>query len=342
MKKIIGIALACVMVVGVCIMAACTGTPPAEEEVAKTNSFLVKTNNTELMSLTRNVVSVASYDDYGIMPTAESAYTITATVSPAEAANHGVDWELKWKNPSSSWASGKTASDYVVMSISGDTKTATVSCVQPFGEQLIVTASSQDNPDVKAICTLDYAQKVLGVDLNFGNVDINLGGTTTVTYEVSSAKNGMGGTVTANVTLSDVYTIAENFEKAVYLDVIIDDSVAAGYRSIALGGKVIADTVAMSNHDVNFYGQQIYYDYNHDIKNWRIQERSGDILFKNLTTSKIISYFQNITEPNMYDIRFTLTGAYSSYSYTSRVVCGGYSNSTPVNALTLDGSGYVF
>ena len=342
MKKILAITLACMMVVGACIMTACTGTPPVEESLAKGDSFLVKTNNTKFMSLQRSVVETASYDDYGIMPTAESAYTINATVTPEAAANHGVDWVLSWKNPSSSWASGKNATDYVAMSISGDTKTATVSCLQPFGEQLIVTATSQDNPDVKAFCTLDYAQKVLGVDLNFGNVDINLGGTTTVKYEVSSAKNGMGGTVTANVTLSDVYTIAENFEKAVYLDIIVDDSVAAGYRSIALNGKVIADTVAMSNHDVNFYGQEIYYDYNHDVKNWRIQERSGDILFKNLTTSKIISYFQNITEPNMYDVRFTMTGKYSSYSYTSRVVCGGYVNSTPVNNLTLDGSGYVF
>ena len=342
MKKILSIVLACMMVVGACVMAACTGTPPVEESLAKGDAFLVKANNTKFMSLQRNIVSTASFEENGISPLAESAYTLTATVTPEAAANHGVDWVLNWKNPSSSWASGKNATDYVSMDISSDTKTATVSCMQPFGEQLIVTASSQDNPDAKATCTLDYAQKVLAVDLNFGDVDINLGGTTTVKYEVSATKNGMGGTVTANVTLSDVYTIAENFAKSVTLETILDDTVASGYRSIALNGKVISDTVAMSNNGVNFYGKDIYYDYNHDINEWRIQERNGDILFKNLTTAQIISYFQNITEPNMYDVKFTLTVAHSSYTYTSRVVCGGYVNSTPVNALTLDGFGYVF
>ena len=62
-----------------------------------------KGNGIQLMSTT---LLASEYSDYGVAATAESAYTLSATITPSDAANHGVDWTLSWSNPSSSWASG--------------------------------------------------------------------------------------------------------------------------------------------------------------------------------------------------------------------------------------------
>lgn len=79
--------------------------------------------------------------------------TITATVSPDNSAdNTGLDWSMAFKNPSSEWAAGKTLSDYMTLTPSGTdvagSKTVSVKCLKPFGEQIVITATSQDNPAV--------------------------------------------------------------------------------------------------------------------------------------------------------------------------------------------------
>lgn len=94
--------------------------------------------------------------------TAIDSVTLTATVEPANATNKSVSWSLAWTNASSEWATGKTVTDYVQLTPSGgDNTTATVSYSAPFGEQVTVTATSQDNPEAKASCTFDFALRVL-------------------------------------------------------------------------------------------------------------------------------------------------------------------------------------
>ena len=297
-----------------------------------------KGNGIQLMSTT---LLASEYSDYGVAATAESAYTLSATITPSDAANHGVDWTLSWSNPSSSWASGKTVTDYVtVVPASSGAKTATVSCLQPFGTQVVITATSQDNPKVKANCTVDYAQKVTGVTLNFGNVPINLGGETYIKYEVSSAVNGDGGEITADIQTSEVYTISESFTKMVDLNYVGTGS-SSVYFSLATGHPTGMDFMNRSEI-TNWYGEEVYFDYNHDICNWFIMTRAGDIMFDELTTAEIIEEFEGVTESTMYQITFTITGTHSNYSYSSVMKCNGYKNSTPVNALALSSTGYVF
>ena len=43
----------------------------------------------------------SEYEAYGVSPLAESAYTLTATITPADAANKAVDWTIAFKNASS-------------------------------------------------------------------------------------------------------------------------------------------------------------------------------------------------------------------------------------------------
>ena len=86
----------------------------------------------------------------------------------------------------------------------------------------------------------------------------------------------------------------------------------------------------------------MYFDYNHDIVNWFIMTRAGDVHFNTLTTAEIIEEFEGMTEDTMYAITFNITGAHSSYSYTSTMKCNGYTNSSPIQTLSLDYSKVVF
>ena len=219
-------------------------------QVGETQSSGIK-----LMSV---AIPAASFEDYGVAAIAETAVTINATIEPVDAANHGVDWSVSWSNPSSTWASGKTVTDYV--SLSGSGKSCTVACLQPFGQQIIVKATSQDNPDVSATCTLEYAQKVTAATLNIGNINVNFGGSTEVKYEVSPAVTGMGGVITANVTTNDVYTIAEAFTKTVTFTQPVDTEQWFNVKDL------YPSSMAFTDSDVtNWHGKEYYFDYTHDI-----------------------------------------------------------------------------
>ena len=293
------------------------------------------------IQLMRTTLLSSEYGDYGVSATAESAYTLTATLIPSDAGNQGVDWTVAWSNPSATWASGTMVTDYVtVVPTTSGAKTATVSCLQPFGAQIIITGTSQDNPNAKATCTVDYAQKVTGVELYFGNVPINLGGDTFVKYEVSSAANGPGGEIYADIQTNDVYTISEAFTSFVDMTYLGTGSESV-YFSLKTGHPTGMDFM---NRDeiTNWYGEEVYFDYNHDICNWFIMTRAGDVHFDSLTTAEIIEEFEGMTEDTMYAITFNITGMHSSYSYTSTMKCNGYTNSTPIKALSVDQIAFVF
>ena len=71
-------------------------------------------------------------------------------------------------------------------------------------------------------------------------------------------------------------------------------------------------------------------------------QRTGDIHFNALTTAEIIEYMSNITCPNLCMVTLTLTGKHNTYTYSSQLVCTGYTNNTPVSAVALDYTSYVF
>ena len=115
------------------------------------------------------------YNDYGISPIAESAIQVKATVEPENAENNLLDWSLTWKNSLSAWATGKTASDYVGLSVSDDTHTATLTCKQAFGEQLEIHAEVRGDETVKSNTrTVNYVQRYSGTltaKLTYTNAD---------------------------------------------------------------------------------------------------------------------------------------------------------------------------
>ena len=147
---------------------------PAEEEQTEQEGGMEITDGTSAngISLMSASIAAADYEAYGVSALAESAQMVTAYITPSDALNQEVDWSVAWKNPSSAWAKGKDVTDYVTITPTSDgALTATVECIEAFGEQVLVTATSRDNPSAKGSCTANYMQRYLGTEtsLSFNN-----------------------------------------------------------------------------------------------------------------------------------------------------------------------------
>lgn len=142
-----------------------------------------ESNGIKLMSAK---ISPENYAEYGISPMAETAYRLTATITPDNATNKAVDWTIAFVNAESEWATGKTVTDYVTVTPTSDgALTANVECLQAFGEQVRVTVTSRDNTAVKANATVDYTQKLQGVKATFGSTVLTDG--MTKSFDISQS-----------------------------------------------------------------------------------------------------------------------------------------------------------
>lgn len=135
-----------------------------------------------------------------------SEYTLTVVLNEDCPNNmKAIDWSIAWKNPSSTWATGKVVTDYVTVTPTSDgALTAKVKRVAGqglyaggFGEQIIVTAASRVRPELKATATVDCLKS----------------------YRLVDGEN--------NPTLT-VSNVVLEFGKAVSFDVAVDDSKAIG------------------------------------------------------------------------------------------------------------------
>ena len=116
--------------------------------------------------LTSAKLPVSAYAANGVSQYADTAYILTATVSPSDATNTALDWSVAFVEPDSEWATGKTVTDYVTVTPTADgASTAAVECKQAFGEQIVVTCKARSNAAVSASCSVDYTQKLLGSKL---------------------------------------------------------------------------------------------------------------------------------------------------------------------------------
>lgn len=161
------------------------------------------------MKLMSTRIAPEDYDEYGISPMAETAYQLTATITPENATNKAVDWTIAFVNPSSEWASGKTVTDYVTVTPTSDgALTANVECLQAFGEQVRVTVTSRDNTSVKANATVDYTEKLSAVKATFGSTVLSNGMTKSFDLNASgqAAESWTFDYTTSAHTIADEYT----------------------------------------------------------------------------------------------------------------------------------------
>ena len=121
--------------------------PPAIRDTYIPRTCLLYTSSHGIKLAAVKLAS-SEYEAYGVSAQAETAYTLTATITPADAANKAVDWTIAFKNASSEWATGKTVTEYATVTPSADgALTAVVENVAAFGEQIVVKATSRDNAE---------------------------------------------------------------------------------------------------------------------------------------------------------------------------------------------------
>ena len=140
--------------------------------------------------------------------TAGEGITLVATVEPSYATKTAVDWIVSFANPESEWATGKTVTDYVTITPTEDgSLTATLECLKPFGEQIIVNVISRENATVNDSCPLEYMRRVESVSLRVGDDYVFTPGVNYADFEVATGNKGTGGKITLDVDFTDVYTI---------------------------------------------------------------------------------------------------------------------------------------
>lgn len=181
------------------------------------SSLDVEIHNSALMSLSAKRLSA----DVPVTTAVSDGITLTATLSPSNAVDKTVDWSVEFVDPSSSWATGKTASNYViVLPNADDSTTAVVTAKNAFAAQIKVVVTARANPDATAYCLVDYGQKlsnsafIMYENENFATNTSLTAGSTVQTVEAMKAGNwqGMfamyskGGTFTP--TLASTYTKA--------------------------------------------------------------------------------------------------------------------------------------
>lgn len=185
-NKVIGMALAVVLIVGVVFVGVLSNgfkdfgnikSPKQQGEISADNNssdggMVLGETQENGIQLMKTSILAADYALYGVSAQAETAYVLTATVTPDNATNKKLDWSVSFANASSAWATGKKATDYVTATPTYDGSiSATVQCLAAFGEQIIITATSRDNTAASAKCKVDYAKKVTdcNVTINGGN-----------------------------------------------------------------------------------------------------------------------------------------------------------------------------
>ena len=269
------------------------------------------------------------------LDTQEAAYdsvTLKATVYPDyDYVDKTVDWSVAFVNPASEWATGKTVTDYVTVTPTSDgALTATVQCLQPFGEQIKVTVTSRDNPSAKADCTVDFSAREIGLRFEVTNAD---GETITVettekTHYVTMDEKWAGElTVKSIRSLKGVGTV--NTGEASLSDIIISDTqecINLIDSNIMSGSGELAD-----DYRGDFHGRS-YYNLGNDAT---LMVGAGDTFYvdKNIirATSDAEGAGNDLRQPENANVFYTFSTyneEYYSYVYTRamQIYATEYSN----------------
>ena len=222
---------------------------PDEEQTQEGGAIITEgeSNGIKLMSAK---ISPESYDEYGISPMAETAYQLTATITPENATNKAVDWTIAFVNAESEWATGKTVTDYVTVTPTADgALTANVECLQAFGEQVRVTVTSRDNTSVKANATVDYTEKLSAVKATFGSTVLTNGMTKSFDLDAS----GQPAEVWTFDYTTSAHTIADEYTTTVKIS--FADGVSAVESAVGVEFTWAGETITsgMPSFDKTFF-----------------------------------------------------------------------------------------
>ena len=291
--------------------------------------------------------------------------SLTATVTPSDASQ-AVTWAVEFVNSSSTWANGKTVTDYVELS-NANQPSVNVTCKAPFGEQIKITCTSAENSAVSASCTVDFLQSITGASLTFGDdLPINLGGQTDVSWEVNVNGVGAGGTANVDYTTYTTYTVGDTYswdidlispkyfttgdEDAIFGrvwgDNILDENDPSYEDGYLIVNSTLVNTGLLPEGELDL-GMSRRENLTTLTFNYSFLQRSGlaylvGTLSKEVKplyekSSLIEGYYNDIVEGSLYTLRLRLTGDKSGevYEYTSLINLTEFTNVAQVQSLSL-------
>lgn len=282
-----------------------------------------------------------------------TSQTIVATITPASATKKDLSWSVAFKNPSSTWANGKTVTDYVSISpSSSDDKICTVTCAQAFGEQIIVTCKSVDYPGIYATATVDYVRKLKGVSLTIDCDDSSFETNYHGIRQVRVLDDPDTYTFVPTAILEDTYTINKSYDVDLTWQISTDTSKglfgeARNPMNYAMSGKYNLSMVTTPSTHTE-----------------KTVELSLDFLCKEIFADRFTNTSQYITSSEVASAQNCMRSAVieglnycykkaPGYIFTATVSCGDYSQtysialstvdvSVPLEAVSLNTSGLQF
>ena len=276
------------------------------------------------MKLMSTRIAPEDYDEYGISPMAETAYQLTATITPDNATNKAVDWTIAFVNPSSEWASGKTVTDYVTVTPTSDgALTANVENIKDFGEQIRVTVTSRDNTSVKANATVDYTQKLQSVKSTFGSTVLSNGMTKSFNLNAS----GQAAEAWKHDYTTSAYTIADEYATTVKIS--FADGVSSVESAVGVEFTWAGETITsgMPSFDKTFFDKVFV-------------TASGAVSANPAQYNKLVSALS--AGVTLFEVEVSTTGTYGNKTDTYQVKVTSDGLNIRVEGIELDDTSIVF
>ena len=115
------------------------------------------------IALTAYALSAEEYAENGVSEEAETAVKIKVNFTPANTTDKRLRASLSFKNAQSTWASGKTVTDYVTASV--NQQEILLTCSEAFGEKIELRIDT-NHENVYATVAVDYIARPTEVAFN--------------------------------------------------------------------------------------------------------------------------------------------------------------------------------
>lgn len=150
----------------------------------------------------REMPKQITFTRYAKQATSNNTLTVTCTVLPDYAVNKKLTWTLQWADG----GNHGTVTDYVKMTVNGDTSQCTIQALKAFTYKIKLVVKTTDGSNLSKDCTLDYLCREYSYNQpDFGTITPE----TNVMNFVNSVKQKVsvdlsGGTIKGDVVIDDV------------------------------------------------------------------------------------------------------------------------------------------
>lgn len=144
-----------------------------------------------------------TFTRYAKQATSNNTLTVTCTVLPADTFNKKLTWTLQWADG----GNHGTVTDYVKMTVNGDTSQCTIQSLKEWTYKIKLVVKTTDGSNLSKECTLDYLGRNVIFDSQKAYNAIEPGDNIMlyVQYVILSNKvSTSGGTLAGNVVIDGV------------------------------------------------------------------------------------------------------------------------------------------